>query len=735
MGKILAKIFLSSLLFSFMVFLGAYPFLFSRSLTTSSKSDNAQIWGTLKMSGPKEVKAGSFQTFRITYVAGRYGVDDGASFRLLLRTLTDCGPLQSEFPDRADFMSAETTGEAKIQLSFLIHGDPGVVRPWETVIFARVSSGYLKEGDCLTITLGDRSLGSPGWRMQTFCEPTFEIRAEVNPFGTGIFEPLPDRLIFSIIPDEPIRAVAVAPSIVQRGNPFAVRLRFEDKFGNPSSESREIKNKGIDFLGSHRLFVEDPETHLQCYTNPISVRESETDEFLYWADLHAQSEETVGTNPLEDYLEFAKNMACLDVFSNQGHDYQISEKFWGHLENLMKKFYEPGKFVTFPGYEWSGNTAVGGDHNVYFKNEGHKISRSSRALVRDEECAFPDSPTIEDLYQNYKGEQEVMIFAHVGGRWADLRRPNPDLAQAVEVHSNWGTFEWFLKDAFSRNMRIGIVANSDDFRGRPGASYPASDWAGGYGGLTAVYAKKLDRDSIWEALKERHCYATTGSRIYLDVLMNKEIPMGEVIKDTQAKDLFVSVAGTAPIERIDVRNGMEVVYSVHPYTDKDLGNRIKIIWNGAASRGRSRKLTWDGNLKISGNRILKHSLVNFYGLQKDRFRCKEEEADWISSTTGGNAGVILELEDKYGGDLVLNTQNVSFRIPVSDIGLKEKIYFVKEGLETWLSVYRLPREGTSDYQFKWRVKGLKKGDNPLYVYIVQEDGHQAWSSPIYVVKN
>jgi len=28
---------------------------------------------------------------------------------------------------------------------------------------------------------------------------------------------------------------------------------------------------------------------------------------------------------------------------------------------------------------------------------------------------------------------------------------------------------------------------------------------------------------------------------------------------------------------------------------------------------------------------------------------------------------------------------------------------------------------------------LGAGDNPIYVKLVQEDGHMAWSSPIYVV--
>ena len=287
--------------------------------------------------------------------------------------------------------------------------------------------------------------------------------------------------------------------------------------------------------------------------------------------------------------------------------------------------------------------------------------------------------------------------------------------------------------SFRRNMRVAIVGNSDDFRGRPGAFYPASDWAGGYGGLTGIFAEKLDRDSIWKAIKARHCYATSGARIFLQVLMNEALPMGRVINHSRAQTLSVRVAGTAPVERIEVRNGIEVVQTIRPYTADDLGHRIKIIWNGAASRGRGRKFKWDGNLRILGNLIRNHALVNFYGMQRERFKRDGNQAEWESTTTGGNAGVILELEEKAEGTLEVTTENVAFQIPIEDIGFKTKKYPAKKGIDAWMSIYRLPEKGVSDYQFSWKVKALKKGDNPLYVYVVQEAGHRAWSSPIYVV--
>jgi len=31
-----------------------------------------------------------------------------------------------------------------------------------------------------------------------------------------------------------------------------------------------------------------------------------------------------------------------------------------------------------------------------------------------------------------------------------------------------------------------------------------------------------------------------------------------------------------------------------------------------------------------------------------------------------------------------------------------------------------------------RLENLKPGDNPIYMHVIQEDGHMAWTSPVYV---
>ncbi|MEZ5738450.1 MAG: DUF3604 domain-containing protein [Burkholderiaceae bacterium] len=87
----------------------------------------------------------------------------------------------------------------------------------------------------------------------------------------------------------------------------------------------------------------------------------------------------------------------------------------------------------------------------------------------------------------------------------------------MEIHSAWGTFEWLLTDGFELGHRCGVVCNSDGHKGRPGASYPGAATFGAYGGLTCFLAGELTRDGLFDALRRRHHYGTTGCRLHLDV--------------------------------------------------------------------------------------------------------------------------------------------------------------------------------------------------------------------------
>ena len=68
--------------------------------------------------------------------------------------------------------------------------------------------------------------------------------------------------------------------------------------------------------------------------------------------------------------------------------------------------------VALPGYEWSGNTGMGGDRNVFFATEGRPIRRSSSVLL--DKPASTDCHHVNDLFEALAGE-DAIVLAHVGG--------------------------------------------------------------------------------------------------------------------------------------------------------------------------------------------------------------------------------------------------------------------------------------------------------------------------------
>ena len=700
------------------------------------------------------VVAGSYETCTITYTAGFAGVDDTGSLKLVMRYATDSGTPQFDDPKAANYVTAVASNGAHLQLRYDVKDN---TRPWGKTIHIKVLQGYLRKGETITVTLGDRSGGSHGWRMQTFAEKTFEIRVLVDRYATYVYEQLPKSPTFQVVAGEPVKFVAVAPSLVRPNKKITVRTKHEDRWGNPVGKPGKVQFPGLTEQRYHTLLVDDEVTGTTVRTNPILVSDKET-YGRYWADIHGQSEETIGTNSIEDYFRFARDFGFVDICGHQGNDFQITDDFWEKIQATTKKFDRNGRFVAFPGWEWSGNTGLGGDRNVVYLDEGGFISRSSRALVADDESNDECSYSVEDLFERLNQSTiPVMLIPHVGGRYADLARHDAGLEPNVEIHSAWGTFEWMLDDAFSRGYRIGIVANSDGHKGRPGASYPGASTFGSYGGLTCVLAENLDRESVWDAYQKRRVYGTTGARILLNVTVNGDMMGSEVDLSGERPYLDVEVCGTAPIERVEIRNGMRVIKTFRTYSDRGVGSariavgsRVKVLWQGAEVRGRGRQVTWDGHFTLKGNRIKGITPINFHNQEKQCVLVNDRRCEWQSITTGGVSGVILDLEKPSKGVLAIETSQRSMKVSLRDLGLNGKAADCG-GLEKRLKVYPLPisseelaREDGESYNApNWlertdfwcshpiQPKYLQKGDNPLYVCVVQEDGHMAWSSPIY----
>ena len=73
--------------------------------------------------------------------------------------------------------------------------------------------------------------------------------------------------------------------------------------------------------------------------------------------------------------------------------------------------------------------------------------------------------------------------------------------------------------------------------------------------------------------------------------------MGDIARVADDEvDLVIEVVGSAPIERLDIFDGLDLIETMRPYVRGDLGRRVRLVYEGAEYRGRARTTTWDGSL-------------------------------------------------------------------------------------------------------------------------------------------
>ncbi len=725
-------------------------------------------------------EAGSFQSFTLIYTAGYFGIDDTGSIKIVHRFASDMGRPQWSNPSAANYTTVEASNGAVLDVIY----DPKLnIRPWDKTLLIRVTRGFLREGDTITVRFGDRRQGSPGMRVQTFAEPSFEFRVLADAIATCDYVELPVQPTIAIVAGPPVVWKAVLPTLRRCGEPFRLGFKGEDKWGNPSDQvedsfalranlpicglpetismrrgehAKSIDGLSVSEAGDLLIEVLDQTGRVLCVSNPLRIA-AEAPLRSYWCDLHGQSEETIGTNSARELIEFARDRAFLDGMSHQGNDFQITTPFWNELNELTREYNRDGSFVIFPGYEWSGNTGLGGDRNVLFMREGEQIHRSSHALVRDHSDLASDANSAEQLFAALK-DMDCVVFAHIGGRYADIRMAHDArIERSVEVHSDWGTFEWLLHDALEQGYRVGILANSDGHKGRHGASHPGASLFGAYGGLSCLLAPELSRAGLVDALRQRHHYATTGCRLVLDVRAAFEgkarlfaddpqlgpttstdvrtAMMGDILRsDDDATELTVEAVASAPIERLEIRNGLDVLETWRPYGEAALGRRIRVIWEGSEYRGRGRHTIWDGGCTLRDNAFERIAPINLWNLDKKLTQTGPGTLSWEALTTGGFGGFDAWLADPRSGTLRIDTALVKCEIAVAHIGLDDLV-FEAGGIGRRIRMFRLPDENPHRrLHLSRRIPLKRSGDNAVYVCLTQEDGHLIWSSPIYVFR-
>ena len=91
------------------------------------------------------------------------------------------------------------------------------------------------------------------------------------------------------------------------------------------------------------------------------------------------------------------------------------------------------------------------------------------------------------------------------------------------------------------------------------------------GGLAAVWAPRLTREALFDALRNRRCYGTTGARIILQFSLDDQ-PMGSILTGydrERARELVVDVMGTDGVARIEIVRDGKVALVERPLRARD----------------------------------------------------------------------------------------------------------------------------------------------------------------------
>jgi len=306
---------------------------------------------------------------------------------------------------------------------------------------------------------------------------------------------------------------------------------------------------------------------------------------IYWGDVHGHTSHSDGQGSLDDYFAYARDVAKLDFVIVTDHDFgngtptwRMPRETWTLTQDKADQYTVDGKFVALAGYEWTSQpkywTEVGdgtpseqlfpgppkfyNHKNVYFPGRVEHIFSAKDSATMSPELLAEAVRKQDGLIQNNhpsSGPDGKNQWDYAPAYYSVITNTemyaDTMYYEGKTYHAN---MEQVVRDFLNRGGRTGFVRGTDTHEGKPAAR-------------TAVLAKALTRDAIFDALRHRRNYAVSEARIVLSFKINGH-NMGEEIAITGKPQIEVEILGTDKIGEVAIIRDGVALHSLRPTTEQ-----------------------------------------------------------------------------------------------------------------------------------------------------------------------
>lgn len=228
---------------------------------------------------------------------------------------------------------------------------------------------------------------------------------------------------------------------------------------------------------------------------------------LFWSDTHCHSAFSPDVEgEVDELIHFARDVAKLDAVCISDNDYyphkSLNTSEWQILQFLSNHYTEPGRFLAFPGFEYTNWDKPENhiNHRIVLYAEGGPLYRH----------IDPETSTIEKLYDRLAQDKlNPLCYPH----HTTYKLENSNYERLVEICSSWRVCMEecdFSVNQLKSGHRFGFMGSSDTHRAVPGLG----------GTMTGVFAESLERKSVFSSYMNRHTIVTQGFFCFIDFKIN-----------------------------------------------------------------------------------------------------------------------------------------------------------------------------------------------------------------------